>query len=285
MSLQNKVPLEVPLMERDLTGRGQPLVLIPGGLTGWISWLPHTEILANSRSVIRLQLHSVALGLSGDPLPADYSLEYEIAALHNTLDHLAIEAADFAAWSLGAEITLSFAIRNPGRVNSLTLVEPPAFWVLRSQGGWGPLSLSPELPDEQMPLERQFLQSVDPNDVTEEQLIEFTHIAGFVPEEVDPRSLPLWPVWFEHRQSLRNGDVAGRHEDNMDLVRAFDKPVLLVKGEGSNPTLHSISDILAEELPDAQVVTFPGGHAAHILSMQSFMERFSRFLSSPAEIQ
>lgn len=122
MSLQS----EVPLMERDASGSGEPLVLLPGGLTGWISWIPHTETLAASRRVTRLQLHNVALGLSGARLPPNYSVDFEVAALGKTIDDLAINQADFAGWSYGAEIALSFAIHNPNRIQSLTLIEPPS---------------------------------------------------------------------------------------------------------------------------------------------------------------
>jgi pimeloyl-ACP methyl ester carboxylesterase len=72
---------------------------------------------------------------------------------------------------------------------------------------------------------------------------------------------------------------SGEPEDNIELVRTFEKPVLLVKGERSNPYLHDILDVLAEEFPYAQVATFPGGHAPHIESMQPFLKRFTRFLS------
>lgn len=260
---------EVPLMERDISGSGEPLVLLPGGLTGWISWMPHAEVLAESRKVIRLQLLNVELGLAGSPLPPEYSVDYEVTALGKTLDDLAIEQADFAAWSYGAEIALSFSIHNPHRVQSLTLIEPAGFWVLRSRG-----PLSEQLLDEQ-----RFFQTLATDDLSEEQLIRFTHFAGLVPEGEDPRTLPQWPVWFKHRQSLRIGGTEYQHEDSIELVRAFDKPVLLVKGEGSSLYQHEIVDVLAKELPIAQVVTFQGGHAAHIVSMQPFLERFTEFLS------
>ena len=265
MSLQS----EVPLMKRDASGSGEPLVLLPGGFTGWLSWIPHAETLAASRRVIRLQLLSVELGLSCARLPPTYSVDYEVTALRKTLDDLASKQADLAGWSYGALIALSYAIHNPHRVQSLTLIEPSPFWVLRSRG-----PLSKQVLDEQ-----KYLQTLATDDVSEEQLITFTHIAGLVPEDVDPRTLPQWPVWFKHRQSLRIGDIEFRHEDSIELVRTFEKPVLLVKGEGSNPFLHAIIDVLAEEFPNARVVTFPGGHAPHIVSMQSFLERFTRFLS------
>jgi pimeloyl-ACP methyl ester carboxylesterase len=261
---------EIPSMQRDISGSGEPLVLVPGGFTGWLSWIPHAEALAGSRKVIRVQLHSVELGLSGAQLPPDYSVDYEVTALRNTLDDLDIEQADMAGWSYGSLIALSFALHHPDRVRSLTLIEPSAFWVTSSRG-----PQSQEMLDEQ-----EFLQTLTTDDVSEEQLIAFMRVAGLAPEGVDPRTLPQWPVWFEHRQSLRIGDIEFRHKDSLDLVSTFEKPVLLVKGEGSNPNYHDVADALAEELPNARVVSFPGGHAPHIVSMQPFLEEFTRLLAS-----
>lgn len=260
---------EVPPMKQDTSGSGEPLILMPGGLTGWLSWIPHAEALAASRRVIRLQLHSVDFGLSGVQLPSNYGVDYEIAALEKTLDDLAIQQADFAGWSYGAATTLSYAIHHPDRVRSLTLIEPPAFWVLRSRG-----PLPKALLDDQT-----LNQTLAADDVSEEQLVEFTHFAGLIPQDMDPRTLPQWPVWFQHRQSLRMGDAPFRHEDSIELVRRFEKPVLLVKGEGSVSYYYEVIDVLAEELPNAQVVAYPGAHAPHIVSKEPFMERFTRFLS------
>ena len=67
-------------------GTGEPLVLVPGGLTGWRSWVPHAEALAPSRRVIRVQLRNVELGLEGAPLPPGYTLDHEVRALARTLD-------------------------------------------------------------------------------------------------------------------------------------------------------------------------------------------------------
>ena len=84
-------------MKTEISGAGQPLVLVPGGLTGWISWKPHAERLSSSYRVIRVQLLAVDLGLRGEPLPKDYSVETEIEALGETIDRLRLPEAHFAA--------------------------------------------------------------------------------------------------------------------------------------------------------------------------------------------
>ncbi len=52
--------------------------------------------------------------------------------------------------------------------------------------------------------------------------------------------------------------------------RAFQRPVL-VKGTGSAKFLYQIIDALAVQLPHAQVVEMPTGHAPHIVSMDRFL--------------
>jgi len=261
---------ERPRMKSEVTGKGNPVVLVPGGLTGWLSWEPHAELLSKEYKVTRVQLLSVDLGLQNEPLPPNYSVDYETQALKNTLDELKITQADLAAWSYGAEITLNFAINNPNIVRTLTLIEPPAIWVLKSQG-----SLS-----EKVLAEQEQIQKLGPSDINEDQLIWFTHFAGFVPQNVDPRTLPQWHSWLKHRQSLRTQDVVFRHEDSIEKVRDFSKPVLLFKGEGSSDFLHQIIDILGEEFPNVQVEILPGGHAPQIVSMEQFMKIFNTFLET-----
>ncbi len=255
-------------MKYEVSGRaGEPVVLVPGGLTGWLSWKPHAERLAKTRRVVRVQLLAVELGLTGEELPSDYSVRYESEALAKAVADAAVERADFAAWSFGAEITLDYALNHPEKVRSLTLIEPPAVWVLRSRG-----PLSQDMLDQQREMER-----LGPGPISEEQLVWFAHFAGFVPPGVDPRTLPAWPQWYEHRQSLRVQDVPLRHEDSIERVRHFDRPVLLFKGEGSAPFLRRIADVLYEEFPHAQVEELPGGHGLHIASMDRFLELLAGF--------
>jgi hypothetical protein len=116
-------------------------------------------------------------------------------------------------------------------------------------------------------------------EVSEEQLAWFSHFAGFVPPDVDPRTVPQWPGWLAHRQSLAHGDAAYIHEDSIEKVRNFRTPVLLFKSRDSSAFLVRIIDILGEEFPRAAVHDLPGGHALHVVSTEDFFRLFLPFLA------
>lgn len=257
-----------PIMQSEISGSGKPVVLVPGGLTGWLSWKPHAEQLASTFTVLRVQLLSVENGLRGAPLPPRYSVRTESRALELALDANEIEVADFSGWSYGGLVLLDFALNHPERVRSLTLIEPSAFWVLQSRGPLDPEAV--EL--------RHIAQRFGPVDVTEDQFVRFAHLAGFVPEGVDPRAVPQWPVWVQHRQSLRIGDLEFRNVDDLSRVRAFGRPVFLFKGVGSPRYNREIIDILGQEFPHARIEELPGAHALPIVSIDRYLELFVQFV-------
>lgn len=108
---------------------------------------------------------------SGATLVDEYSVKTEGQALRHALEPLGVEQADFAGWSYGGEVLLDFALDHPQRVRSLTLIEPPAFWVLSSRG---PLSR------EALGF-REVARTFGPGEISEDQLAQFARFAGFVP--------------------------------------------------------------------------------------------------------
>lgn len=257
------------MMRMHTMGEGQPLVLIGGGLTGWLSWIPHQEELASSRRVARAQLLIVQLGLDELPVPPDYTVKQESAALATAVDAFHPSGpVDIAAWSFGAFIALDYALDHPERVRTLTLIEPPAFWVLEATG------------DPAYERERAAVRPLAErlrDDVSEADLGEFVRYASLGPPGARPQDLPQWPVWMKHRRSLRRQfDAEFAHHDTVDRLREFERPVLLVKGRGSTPALLRIVDTLAETLPRARVVELDGGHAPHIVEKDRFLAELAK---------
>ncbi len=259
-------------MKAEVTGKGSPIVLVPGGLTGWLSWRPHAQQLADTRRVFLVQLLNVQLGLEDVPLPDDYSVRKECDALDATLSDLGLsDPVDMVAWSFGGLITLSYSLRHPERVRTLTLIEPPALWVLRSSGPF----------DEDTNRVVSYLQRPLEN-VTEDDLEGFARTVGFLAPSQTGRSMPQWPLWMEHRRSLRNNPFVVAHQDDPGALRRFSPRVLLVKGTGSAPFLHKIIDALASMLPHAQVTEMPAGHAPQIVSMDRFLRELRTFQENNA---
>src|SRR5512133_2280626 len=126
------------MMQCEVKGEGDPVLLVGGGLTGWKSWEPFVEIFnSKHRKVIRVQLLAVQYGLENRPLPVDYSVKTESSALAATLDSMGLTIPlDIVDWSFGAFTSLDYALDHPERIRTLTLIEPPAIWVLRETGKW-----------------------------------------------------------------------------------------------------------------------------------------------------
>jgi len=271
MATKAKTKVKPPIkMQVEVTGQGAPLVLVPGGLTGWISWEPYVERFSTNRKVVRVQLLNVQWGLEDKQLPPNYSVKMESRAQAEALGELRLDKPiDIVAWSFGALVTLDYALDHPDSIRTMTLIEPPAFWVLRATAG-----LDAEAQQHAATLRKLH------GDITEKQLELFALTVGLCPPQQPCRELPQWPLWLTYRRSLRNSPAVLEHEDVIGRLRAFNRPVLLVKGTGSAKFLHQIIDALAAQFPDAKVVEMPAGHAPHIVSMGRFLEQLAIFQGS-----
>lgn len=251
-----------------INGDGSPLLLVPGGLTGWQSWEPFVDLFVRKqRKVIRVQLLNVESAIEKSDLPKNYSLKTESHALARSVGSLEIkEPIDIVAWSYGALTSLDFALDNPDRVHTLTLIEPPAIWVLRESGN----------------LDRETMKTLDffnslRGTITEDMLASFLQFVGLARQGVSPQELPQWRQWLPFMQSLKNSPAVATHNDRISRLKEFSKPVFLVKGTGSAPFLHKIIDVLAENMPDAAVTEMPEGHAPHLVSRDRFLNELEIF--------
>jgi pimeloyl-ACP methyl ester carboxylesterase len=254
-------------MQTTTIGSGPRVALVGGGLTGWLSWVPHAERLAATRTVTRCQPLAVQLGLEDKPLPERYSVEMESHALAQALD---TEPLDLVAWSYGGVIALDYALDHPERIRSLTLIEPPAFWVLSATNRFD------EESRRQSTAMRELHASMT-GDVSEDQLAQFCIQAGFVPAGVRPQDQPQWNSWVEHRRSLRTGTAVWDHVGSRERLEAFPHPMLLVKGTGSMHYLHRIVDAIASLPARVEVIELPAGHAPQLVSFDQFLGALERF--------
>jgi pimeloyl-ACP methyl ester carboxylesterase len=262
--------MEPRALTHEISGDGEPVVLVPGGLTGWVSWIPHAERLSATWRTIRVQPIHNELGSAGQPGDPSYTAETERESLRMTLDALGIETAHFAGWSAGGKALIEFALAYPRRVRTLTLVEPGAFWILEQLGEIDP----------HVERTNAFLHNLFGKDVTEDDLAAFLEAAGLASKE-EARSDPYWERAVPHRMALswysEEYDRSGRAVEELANIRC---PVLLVKGSVTTDAEKRLVDILGERLPDATVLELPGDHASHIQSIDAFLEAFEKHLAA-----
>jgi pimeloyl-ACP methyl ester carboxylesterase len=263
--------VEPRVLQRDVKGDGDPIVLVPGGLTGWLSWIPHQERMAGSRRVVRVQPVHNELGSRGELVEADYDDDTERECLRLTLDELGVATADFAGWSGGARAMIEFSLTYPERIRSLTLIEPPALWALKGS--------SPEA-DQEMAVVDAFIARVSGKPTTEDDLAEFLAIAGFVRDPTEARGHPMWERWLPHKGALSNQHGLGRKVRRLEEVEGFERPVLLVKGTESSSWLRGIIDALKRHYPRATVLDLEGSHACHVERIDEFLTELEKHLGS-----
>lgn len=255
--------MKARVLQHELRGEGDPLVLVPGGLTGWLSWIPHAERLSERLKTIRVQPIHNELGSAGHPGDPDYTAEVERESLRLTLEELGIEAADFCGWSGGARALIEFALAYPETVRTLTLVEPAAYWILEQLG------------EAHAEVERvnRFMHGLAGREVSEGDLAEFLRMAGFIGAADDPREHPNWPRWLPHRMSLSwQSEAVDRSGRSLEELSGIHCAVLLVKGTVTAEWLKRVVDVLGGALPNAMVIELPGDHACHIESIDAFLD-------------
>lgn len=101
-------------------GAGAPLVLIHGFMASTFAWKDVFEPLARQFRVIAVDLKG--FGFSGKP-EGDYTRRAQGELVVHLLDQLKIDRAILCGSSMGGEVAMNAAVRHPGRVSALILVD------------------------------------------------------------------------------------------------------------------------------------------------------------------
>lgn len=264
--------VEARALEHDRAGDGDPpLVLLPGGLTGWQSWVPLVPSLSADRAVVRVQPICNAEGLAGRPGAPDYDAGVERDSIEITLDAAGVSEMHLVGWSNGGRIALDFALAFPDRVRTLTLVEPAAYWLAIDE-------------DESARSFHEYLAGCAGRELTDDDLIEFLVRAGLGTADTDFKALPQWDFWSSCRQCLSwGGELSTRSAAaGIEGFERLDVPTLLIRGSSTATWLSSVVDILARGMPDATVLELQGGHACILERPEEFVAALSGHLDRAA---
>jgi pimeloyl-ACP methyl ester carboxylesterase len=238
---------------------GAPVVLLTGAGGNAAAWFPHVAALAEAGPVY-------AIDMPGDANPSiARALMTPPAACAAWLDELLAQLSDRPAhlvgYSYGGWVAMNQAIREPGRVASITLLDPAGltkldarFWLWMSISGLA--SMTP------MPLRRRLARWLDS------------------PAMLEPDLMTL--MWAAIRGYRIEQKFPGVLTD--DELRAITVPVLLITGARSALITPAQARDRASLMPHAEVAIVPGSHGG-FNRIDELNDRITAFIKAHATDQ
>lgn len=236
-------------------GSGSPLVLVHAGVADRRMWDPQLPALAAAHRVIRYDARG--FGESLPPLGA-WSQHTDLLGL---LDELLISRTHLVGASMGAGIAVEAALARPSMIGSLVLAAP---------GG----ALFGESPTQLRPVWAAEVDALDRGDL--DAAVE-VNLRAWVdgPERpagtVDPAMRDL--VGRMQREAFElpewDQEIAPEHELSPPAAQRLSEiacPVLIIVGDGDQPSVRATAERIAAEAPRARLVVWRG--VAHMLTLE-----------------
>ena|ERR1700761_2229114 len=214
---------------------GNPVVLLTGAGGNAAVWYPHVAALAGDGPVYGVDMPgdanpSVARALIAPP-------ENCAAWLDELLGKLSDRPAHLVGFSYGGWVAMNQAIRAPGRVASLTLLDPAGLTKVDARFWWW-LSIAGLASTTPMPLRRHFARWLDS------------------PAMLQPELMTL--MWAALRGYHAEPKFPAVLTD--DELRAINVPVLLITGARSALLTPAQAHARGGVIPHAEVAIVPGSH-------------------------
>jgi pimeloyl-ACP methyl ester carboxylesterase len=235
-------------------GAGNPILCVHGGGSSALMWTDAFEELASLGRVIAYDRRGCTRSERPEPYERTTVAEQadDAAAL---LEHLDAEPAIVIGRSYGGAVAIELALRHPGRVLALALLEGDA------------LGLSPAGLEWTTGL-RDHLREVAARDG-----------AAAAPEALFERVMGtgVWDSFPEVARQLlsQNGEAllaeleyVDEPMPDADAFASIEQPVLLVAATDSPPEQRAMTEAMAGALPNARTESVEGGHLVNPASPQ-----------------
>lgn len=243
-------------------GQGPDLVLLHG-------WAMHSGIWGSVRDQLAQQFRLHLVDLPGHGLSP--------ACEPGTLDHLTgiitemlPERCMLGGWSLGGQIAMELALREPERVEKLVLISTTPCFARRDDWESGM----------ERKLLQLFLENLKLNYAATINRFLTLQMSG---DRDAGRILPQLRKHFFQRAepdpgALEKGLKILQQSDLRDRIGAIQQPVLLLHGENDVITHPAAAGWMHEQLPQSQQVMFPHcGHAPFLSFPEQFVAHLNEF--------
>jgi pimeloyl-ACP methyl ester carboxylesterase len=245
----------------EVMGKGEPLILMHGGLIDHRMWDDQFALLAGRFRVVRYDIGTNGLSRSRAPGGRTYE---DLAAL---MDHLGIDRAHLMGLSLGGRVAIDFAVAYPERVHKVVLAAP------------GMSGYQFDSPEAQQYRQRifQVWMAGDWEGVVEEFMRAWTDGPQREPDDVDPAMRERVRRMGDNciRIHLVIGDGLELDPPAVGRLGEIRAPTLVVAGDLDMPGIHEIVRLVDEQVPGSRKTVLEG--AAHMVNMEK-AEQFNRLV-------
>ncbi len=243
-------------------GQGPDLVLLHG-------WAMHSGIWGSVRDLLaqRFRVHLIDLpghGLS--PLSEPGTLDHWV----ETVGEMLPARCMLGGWSLGGQIAMELALREPERVEKLVLIATTPCFTKRGDWEWGMEHKLLQLFLENLKLNyattiNRFLTLQMSGDCDAGKILPQLRRNFFQRAEPDP-------------DALQKGLKILQHSDLRERIVTIRQPVLIVHGENDVITHPGTADWMHRQLPQSQRVMFAHcGHAPFLSFPEQFVVHLNEF--------
>jgi pimeloyl-ACP methyl ester carboxylesterase len=236
---------------------GAPVVLLTGAGGNAAAWFPHVAAFAEAGPVYGIDMP----GDANPSIPRALMAPPENCAawLDELLGKLSDRPAHLVGFSYGGWVAMNQAIRAPGRVGSVTLLDPAGLTKLDARFWWW-LSISGLATMTPMPLRRRLARWLDS------------------PLMLEPELMTL--MWAAIRGYHAEPKFPGVLTD--DELRAINVPVLLVAGARSAMLTPAEARARGSIMPNAEVAIVPGSHGG-FNRIDELNDRIAAFIKAHAK--
>jgi pimeloyl-ACP methyl ester carboxylesterase len=261
-----------------MLGKGEPIVLLPGGSAGMNAWDPSfISDLSSNHTVIVFDPRGVGNTTIGSKPYIMQQLANDTAGL---LDALKIQNANVLGYSLGSYTAQQLALTNPEKVNRLILAGS-------SCGGKESMPKPPEFLNLQNELVNKISNNVTISREENIELLNATLGAGWL--RLHPESLEnvtegkgffgsISPEAQEGQNNIGHSWEATNWDGVCEELTKLAKPTLIITGTDDNYYQpHENSLILAEKIPGAWLVQIE--NASHAV-MDQYPDEIGKILQT-----
>jgi 3-oxoadipate enol-lactonase len=246
----------------EVTGAGEPVVLIHGFSLDRRMWEPQLARLAERHRVVRYDLrgHGESAAIAGPYAGTD--------DLRELLDHLGLRSATLVGLSAGAQIALDFALSHPDRADRLVLAGPGVSgYVPRGSWDWMAGVMEAVRAGDAARAAARWAE-------TPLMAIPGRPAADSLMRRMVTHNARIWS-YASNPERVLDPPAIGR----LGEIRV---PTLIVVGADDLPDILRVAELLRDGIAGSTRVVVPGaGHLVNLADPSTFNDAVAAFLGSP----